>query len=232
MRTRQPGQGGSNEFDYPDRTTAALNTTGAAEFYINGVSGQDIQYDEETHMDIVTQKTSITYPYDINTQNVAFEFVTLIHERYTSIKINGIDYSSYIPGYTSSENPKTDAQIEEEVLAAIDFNGNSQTTSTVIPDVPRADSYTIEVSRKDITTEDSVYWLVGNFLWSYLETDAGSAVLPSGAELTVALIPEYGYQLISFGINGGTFETGDEVGVYTFTIPRGNFHLGAHFAQI
>lgn len=60
----------------------------------------------------------------------------------------------------------------------------------------------------------------------------GSATLPVGAEVTVSLIPDAGYQLTSFGINGGTFETGGEVGVYTFEIKGGNAHLGAHFTEV
>ena len=60
----------------------------------------------------------------------------------------------------------------------------------------------------------------------------GGAVLPEGAELTVKLIPNKGYQLVSFGPNGGTFEAGEEIGVYTFTIGKGNFHLSAKFRQV
>ena len=257
---------------------------------------QDRQYDEETHMDIVTQKTSITYPYDVNSANVEFEFVTLINERYTSIKINGVDYSSYIPGYTSGESSKTDAQIEAEVLEAMDLNGNSQTVSVIIASVPKADSYKIEVSRKEITYEDSVYWPVGNFLWTSQESPEpevgesdcikggkiqlvavkhngvsysdeagavnrltgeggllgsrcyfewyeftdnegnligdGEAVFPYGTELTIKLIPDYGKQLVAFGVNGGVFTCGESVSTYTFTVARGNFHLNAHFEDV
>lgn len=60
----------------------------------------------------------------------------------------------------------------------------------------------------------------------------GGAVLPAGAELTVKLIPNAGYQLVSFGVNGGTFEPQEEIGVYTFNVGLGNFHLAAHFRQV
>lgn len=60
----------------------------------------------------------------------------------------------------------------------------------------------------------------------------GGAVLPAGAELTVKLIPNAGYQLVSFGVNGGTFDAGEEIGVYTFKVGKGNFHLAAHFRQV
>lgn len=60
----------------------------------------------------------------------------------------------------------------------------------------------------------------------------GGALLPYGAELTVKLLPDVGYQLTSFTINGGEFEPGEEPGVYTFEVPRGNFHLGASFTKV
>jgi len=70
------------------------------------------------------------------------------------------------------------------------------------------------------------------------ETDAegtfGQAMLPTEAEVTVRLMPDPGYQLTSFEINGGVFQAGDydNIGVYTFTVPGGNFHLGAHFTKV
>ena len=64
------------------------------------------------------------------------------------------------------------------------------------------------------------------------DDDGGSAVLPVGSIVTVKLIPDYGYQLTSFGINGGDFGTGDEQSTFTFEIKPGNFHLGAHFTPV
>lgn len=60
----------------------------------------------------------------------------------------------------------------------------------------------------------------------------GSAVLPVGSVVTVKLLPDYGYQLTSFGINGNDFGTGDEQSVFTFEIKPGNAHLGAHFTSV
>lgn len=272
------GSGASKDYPYTDQATSNLFTYGDPEFYINGVSGQDRVFDENIHDDVITQKESITYPYD-NTEYVEFEFVSRINERYTYIMINSESYNSSIPGASPSDAPKTDAQIAAEVLDAIDLNGNSQTASFIIK-VPKSDNYRISVGKKEISDEDKQFMPVGNFLWSYNDADAGTddyldhgkltfvslkygdttynsmeelaaanktylhftdadsvrktgeAVLPAGAELTVKLIPEYGYQLTSFTINGGQFAAGTEVGVYTFTIPRGNFHLGAHFTQV
>lgn len=67
--------------------------------------------------------------------------------------------------------------------------------------------------------------------WSQDE-NCGSAVLPVGAVVTVKLVPEYGYQLTAFGINGSDFGTGDEQSIFTFEIKPGNAHLGAHFTSV
>ena len=74
------------------------------------------------------------------------------------------------------------------------------------------------------------------FKWKDAKKDSndpmGEAVFPVGTELTVRLIPEPGYQLTSFDLNGFPFEPGEEVGLYTFTVGRGPFHLGAHFEEV
>lgn len=67
--------------------------------------------------------------------------------------------------------------------------------------------------------------------WSQ-DKNGGSAVLPVGAVVTVKLVPDYGYQLTSFGINGGDFGTGDQQSTFTFEIKPGNAHLGAHFTSV
>ena len=64
------------------------------------------------------------------------------------------------------------------------------------------------------------------------DENGGGAVLPVGAVVTVKLIPDYGYQLTRFGINGGDFGTGDEQSIFTFVIKPGNAHLGAHFTPV
>ena len=69
------------------------------------------------------------------------------------------------------------------------------------------------------------------FDWGQDE-NGGSAVLPVGAVVTVKLVPDYGYQLTSFGINGGDFGTGDEQATFTFVIKPGNAHLGACFTPV
>lgn len=60
----------------------------------------------------------------------------------------------------------------------------------------------------------------------------GEMVLPVGAEVTLRLTPEAGYQLTNFGINGGEFEAQENVGEYTFEILPGNGHIAASFTAV
>ena len=91
----------------------------------------------------------------------------------------------------------------------------------------------------DYSLQDLIDNDYGFMVWNEWENNEthqmeGGAMLPAGAVITVRLIPNAGYQLTSFTINGGEFEAGDDnhVGIYTFEVPRGNFHLGAHFTKV
>lgn len=76
----------------------------------------------------------------------------------------------------------------------------------------------------------------GTFQWDDgvkgTDDPTGAAMFPTGTELTLRLIPDAGYQLTSLDLNGTPFEPGEEVGLYTFTIGGGNWHLGAQFTQV
>ena len=76
----------------------------------------------------------------------------------------------------------------------------------------------------------------GTFQWDDgvkgTDDPTGDAMFPTGTELTLRLIPDAGYQLTSLELNGTPFEPGEEVGLYTFTIGGGNWHLGAQFTQV
>ena len=72
---------------------------------------------------------------------------------------------------------------------------------------------------------------------AYLHFDGdpnkGEATLIAGGQLTVRLVPRYGYQVVQFGPNGGAFGSNpDKVAEYTFTIANGNCHLGAKCAPV
>ncbi len=62
----------------------------------------------------------------------------------------------------------------------------------------------------------------------------GSATFPVGTMLTVRIIPDAGYQLVSFGteLEHGFEPDDDNVGYYTFEIQGGNFHLMADIEYV
>ena len=71
-----------------------------------------------------------------------------------------------------------------------------------------------------------------HFSMKYPENDCsmGEMVIPEGAEVTMKIVPEYGYQVKSF--SGVDFEEGNvklQGGQceFTFVVGRGNFHIGA-----
>lgn len=168
-----PGGGDVNAdkyADYSGEATATLTVSGLdsvqdsnAMFYLNGKQVLSNCENEE-----------ITYVYD-NTvetgkETVEFQFDVLFNCRYTAVTINGISYASSIPGYDSDGNEKTNTdKIKKNVLDAIALNGNNQTTSFLVSDVPKADTYDVQVSVKGIEDGEAAFWPVGNFLWTALQ---------------------------------------------------------------
>ncbi len=60
----------------------------------------------------------------------------------------------------------------------------------------------------------------------------GSLVVPDGSVVTLKLWTEYGWQVVSFGANGQDIAVDpDKIAEYTFTIAKGNYHLGAVVEQ-
>ena len=181
--------GASKEYNFNGEAQSSLNITTngfvdgggkyiGADFFINGVRCQE-QTDEE-----IVQKTNVTYPYDeedsktpvITVDNeqvpaVEFEFRNSINARYTEIKINGVDYSSYIPG--SAEDLE---EAKWQILDAMDLNGDPQSISFIIT-VPKADNYEVIARLGLVDGEEATeeltqrYFPTGNFLWSNLDKD-------------------------------------------------------------
>lgn len=238
-----------------DMTTGTVTFAGQADLFINDsrmVNGND------------GDSFDVSYTYN-NSGTVDFYFDCFINERYTSLKINGVDYFDQLP------TPDT-AEGREALLEACKGQLNEFKIT-----VPHSDNYAVEADKKFLDDLDIDYMVVGNFLWTYEDSNQkddyldhgtiellnvhyngkdyklsdlnnpdtcldwgepdennvyGSAVLPVGSVVTVKLVPDYGYQLTSFGINGGSFGTGDEQSVFTFEIKPGNAHLGAHFTPV
>ena len=134
--------------------------------------------------------------------------------------------------WTYNENEKYQRDPSGEVQK--DEDGNAILNDDYI-DHGRMELLSVRYDGKEYSGEELAEKLEPGtaFDWGNPEGDGwGGAVLPAGAEVTVKLIPEYGYQLTSFGINGGEFVTGEEQSTFTFKIKGGNFHLGARFTRV
>lgn len=59
--------------------------------------------------------------------------------------------------------------------------------------------------------------------------DSGYWRIEKDNVVTVKLIPNYGYQLDSAGLNGATLVAGSYVSTFTFTMPQTNLHFAAMF---
>ena len=82
-------------------------------------------------------------------------------------------------------------------------------------------------------------WHDGNRNYQDIRDAWGEALVPYGAELTIRIVPDPGYQLVSLTNSQTGFEALDEIGVYKLVFNSenmsngaDNFHLGARFEQI
>ena len=75
-------------------------------------------------------------------------------------------------------------------------------------------------------------WTDGDKNWTDRRDAWGSAAFPKGAEITLRLIPDQGYQLVSL-YGDENLIRGEEVGTYTITMTGGmNSHLMATFKEV
>lgn len=61
--------------------------------------------------------------------------------------------------------------------------------------------------------------------------DGGNLVVEPGQQVTVELVPDYGYQLDSVSLNGNTLAPQDEKSTFTFTMPQTNVHFKGAFVK-
>lgn len=195
--------------------------------------------------------------YKDDSGNVTFTFGILINCRITSVIINDVDYSNQLPK-TKAEWLEANQNQFDMVNITVPFaeSYNIKTTTTMdfewsignflwsyLEEDKGTDNYIgngkLEfVSLKfngvtyngleELNAANKGYLCAGE----NEEGTEGEAVLPAGAELTVRLVPNAGYQLTSFTCNGLKFTPQEEVGLYTFEVPSGNFHWGASFEKV
>lgn len=61
--------------------------------------------------------------------------------------------------------------------------------------------------------------------------DGGNLVVESGQQVTVELVPDYGYQLAGVSLNGNTLAPQEDISTYTFTMPQTNVHFKGAFVK-
>lgn len=243
-------------------TQATINYSydgaGRAERFL--VNGAEFNYGEATPGQGNTDESgfftgSVGYEYESGT--VAIEFETLFISRITTLTINNTDYTSSLPStpeqilnainnqfirvavnvpYAASYDiSTTTAENRDEYMVVGNFLWSYMDKDKGTDDYMGGGKFEFVSLEYNGTKYNSVDELMnagkGYFHWGEGENEGG-ALLPYGATLTARLLPNPGYQLTSFTINGGTFDPQEEVGVYSFTIERGNFHLGASFTQV
>lgn len=88
-------------------------------------------------------------------------------------------------------------------------------------------------------TGEIYQWVDGNKNYTDRREAWGEALVPYGAELTIKVIPDEGYQLVGLTNSRTGFTATDEIGVYKIVFNAenmgngaDNFHLGAVFSRI
>ena len=139
---------------------------------------------------------------------------------YYAITVNVEDAgeeSVHIGNFLWTTDPK---EIQEDA-----YIGNSKLEFVKI-------EYELNGQKRIITNEDE--YMNDGYIEYETSPDEkiGSLVVPDGAIVTMRIIPEYGYQVTSFGINGQNIITGENISEFSFPIGKGNFHLGAQVTKV
>ena len=191
---------------------------------------------------------SATYTYD-NSGNVTMTFETEPDKIITDLSVNGTSYSDQLPS-TQDEilgNMK-DGAITFDIQVPYAAAYNVETTTAENDAVGRFSwSYTNEEAGSSYIQNGSfdlvsVAW--GQYVYppstiinvdreDYLkwqqDDNGGFAVLPTGALVTVKILPDAGYELAENGII--TPQETQDAGTYTFSVPGGKFDLGIKFIK-
>lgn len=243
--------------DPPQPATATINYTyggnGAADIFINGVMLDQGEPNPQAPTSGV-YNGSINYDSDgtgfVNITLTTFATLSTI----TAVNINGTNYA--VPTDQATVLNLINGQVIEYDLGNISKADTYNITTTTARSTlmgnfswsykdadKNRDNYIdngvvslveLEYNGVKYTSRDDIITAGLSYL-QYNVSDAGAYnefTLPTGTKVTLKLMPNTGYQLTSFTVNGGEFEPQEEVGVYTFVSESGNFHLGAHFTKV
>ena len=193
--------------------------------------------------------------YKDDSGNVTFKFGTFINNRITSVIINNTDCSAQLPQTKDEWLEANQNQIDMvNIVVPYAESYDIKTTTTrnfewsvgnflwsYMDQDKETDNYLGNgyLDFISLKFKGTTYGGLGDLMYAnkpYLfwnsDEDEGGAVLPAGAELTVRLIPNAGYQLTAFTCNGQVVTPQEEIGTYTFEVPGGNFHWGATFEKV
>ena len=214
------------------------------------ITGDTINYDYDTN----TNKVNFTFAMapgtlmtglKINNRTITDlpstkeELAACYTDHRIEIEVNDIDVANEYNIEITARYPNSD----EEFLGNFLWDYNPKGYTGPEDKILNATLTFVEAEYNGVkyTTEKEINDLGGIFIWNDAPrkkkyTDeregVGEAQFPVGTKLTVKIIPDTGYQLIDFGINGGAFEPQDEIGTYTFEVHGGPFHLQANIAQV
>ena len=181
------------------------------------INGQTINNLPNTSDELLAHYTDHRIEIEVNNIDKADTYNIEITGRYpnSNEEFMGSFLWDYNPdGYTEPEDKILNGKIE---FVKAEYNGHVYTTPEEInalggvyvwKDAPRKKKYTEE------------------------REGCGEAQFPKGTILTVKIVPDSGYQLVDFGINGGAFEPQEEIGTYSFEVGGGPFHLQATIMQV
>ncbi len=184
------------------------------ELVINGESVNDLPNTAEELMACYTDH-ALEIP--VNNIDKANTYNIEITARYpnSSEEFMGSFLWDYNPqGYTSSEDKILNGRLE---FVQAEYNGNVYRTAEEINALGGVYIWN-DAPRKKNYTDD--------------REGCGESQFPKGTILTVRIIPDAGYQLVNFGINGGVFEPQETIGTYKFVVEGGPFHLQASIQQV
>lgn len=250
-----PGQGGGNTESTVIHTTN-LTDNGRPAIEIS-VNADEPNLDNEQAL--TAQGTTVSYNWNSG-ETVRIWFHCLFIYVPTSITINETQVLTAAPSNQELLNHYSEQmyhfyydvpQAETYTISTTAVAGNASNTPIGNflwnYDHPESDDYvsharlevvSVTYNGETISVADSPTTNYGGAKeWNNDTTDEhgdhiGSATLPAGAIVTMRLIPEYGYQLVNFGVNDGNFEAQETPCVYTFVVAPGNFHLYADFEPV
>lgn len=123
----------------------------------------------------------------------------------------------------------------EEAKGSDEYIGHSRLELLGVSWTPLDDSDPIVIEGEDLSRGLTEEQKAKGMVLEYDPGDAhhaGSLVVPADAVATMKIVPEYGYQVTSFGINEQNVMTGDAISEFSFPVGRGNFHLGADVTRV